>query len=47
MSMIEVENSNTTNANATKVSVYTIHKYIEQLPNKLTRIIMQTEDVRI
>ena len=36
MSMKEIDNAYTTKANATKGNVYTIHKYIEQLPNKLT-----------
>ena len=31
--MNEIENANTPKANATRVSVYTIHKYNEHLPN--------------
>ena len=37
MSVKEINNANTTKANITRVSVYTIHKYIrEQLANKPT-----------
>ena len=36
MSVKEIENANTTKANATSVSVYAIHtnKYIKHVPNK-------------
>ena len=36
MSIKEIEKANTTKAHATRVSVYTIHKYIEQLSSKPT-----------
>ena len=38
MSMKEIDNTNTTKANATTGSVYTIYKYIEHLANKPTSI---------
>ena len=33
MSVKEIDNANTTEAMAIRGSVYTIHKYIEHLPN--------------
>ena len=42
MSMKEIVNANTKKANATRGSVYTIHKYIEHLPNKQTTTSMRT-----
>ena len=39
--MKTIGNVNTTKINATGVSVYTIHKYIEHLPDKPTAISMR------
>ena len=45
--MQEVDNASTTNANATRGSVYTIHtnKYIEHLTNKPTTTVMSNKQI--
>ena len=46
MRMKEIGNANTMKANSTGGSVYTIHKYVEQLPNKPIRTNLKGKQVR-
>ena len=46
MSMKDIKNATVTKANAKRVIVYKIHKYIKHLPNKPATVSMRDRQVR-